>query len=163
VDEEHRRSARLEFVGAEIVRFEIHRDDTFDKSPELVWRRAQFLVVGFDRPAFECFGRELGVRVEHFLDPAVVAEHSRSAHDLAHLFPMANRTLQCDAAAHAVPDEIRAWDVEVIEQCSHIVGEVFIAEIAIDVSRAPVALHFDGNHVPRLGKFADPLDPVEGV
>jgi hypothetical protein len=27
------------------------------------------------------------------------------------------------------------------EQCCHIVGQVFIAEIALDVSRAPVALH----------------------
>jgi len=38
---------------------------------------------------------------------------------------MANRTLHRIAAAHAVTDEVRAWDFEVIEQRSHIVGEVF--------------------------------------
>jgi hypothetical protein len=44
-----------------------------------------------------------------------------------------------------------------------LIGEVFIAEITFDVSCAPVTLHFDGNHFPRLGKFADPVDPVEVV
>jgi len=40
---------------------------------------------------------------------------------------------------------------EMIEQRGHIVGEVFIAEIAFDVGRAPVGLHFDGNDSPRFG------------
>ena len=49
-----------------------------------------------------------------------------------------------------------------IEQRRHIVGEVCRADIAVDVGRAPVALHFDGNHFPRFGKFADPPGPVVG-
>jgi hypothetical protein len=53
-------------------------------------------------------------------------------------------------------------DLEVIEQRRHIVGEVFAADVAFDVGRAPVALHFDGNHFPRFGKFADPPGPVVG-
>ncbi len=64
---------------------------------------------------------------------------------------MADRTLHRDAAAHAVTDEVRAGDLEVIEQRGHIVGEVFKTEIAINVSRAPVALHLDGDHLPRFG------------
>jgi hypothetical protein len=48
VDEKHRRSAGLELVGTEIVRFQIHRDDALDKTREFVWRRAQFLVFGFE-------------------------------------------------------------------------------------------------------------------
>ena len=51
-------------------------------------------------------------------------------------------------------------DLQKIEQRGHIVGEVFVAEVAFDVGRAPVALHFDGNHFPRFGEFADPPGPV---
>ena len=139
--------------------FKCHRDDALDEIREFVWRRAQCLVFGFDGRAFECFRRELRERVECFLHQAVVAEHGRNADDLSHFFRMADRTLHRDAAAHAVTDEVRAWDLEIIEHRSHIVGEVFIAEIAIDVGRAPVALHFDGNHFSRFGKFADPVPP----
>jgi hypothetical protein len=49
-----------------------------------------------------------------------------------------------------------------IEQRRHIVGEVFLADVAFDVRRAPVALHFDGDHLPRLGEFGDPAGPVVG-
>jgi hypothetical protein len=73
---------------------------------------------------------------------------------------MADRALHRDAAAHAVAVEVRAWDFEVVEQRRHIVGEIFIAEIASDVGRATVALQFDGNDFPGLGKFADPPDPL---
>ena len=65
-----------------------------------------------------------------------------------------------DAAAKAVTDDVRAWDLEVIEHPGHIVGEVFIGKIAFDVGCTPVALHFDGDHFPRFGKFADPIIPV---
>jgi hypothetical protein len=68
--------------------------------------------------------------------------------------------LHCDTAAQAVTNEVRAGDFEVIEQRSHIVGDVFVTEFAIDVGGSPVPLHFDGNHFPRLGKFTDPLGPV---
>jgi hypothetical protein len=43
--------------------------------------------------------------------------------------------------AHAVTDQVRARDLEMIEQRGHIVGKVLEAEIALDVGRAPVALH----------------------
>ena len=86
-----------------------------------------------------------------------LAERGRNADDLTHFFRMADRTLHRHAAAQAVTDDVRAWDLEIIEQRGHIVGEVFIADIAFDVGRAPVALHFDGDHFPRFGKFADPV------
>src|SRR5215471_21523307 len=73
---------------------------------------------------------------------------------------MADRTLDSDAAAKAVTDDVRAWDFEVIEQPRHIVGEVFISKIAVDVGGTPVTLHFDGNHFPRFGELADPIIPV---
>lgn len=65
-------------------------------------------------------------------------------------------------SGHAVTDEVRAWDSKVIEQRRHIVGEVFGDDFAIDVGRAPMALHFDGNHASRFGKLADPPGPVVG-
>jgi hypothetical protein len=58
------------------------------------------------------------VCVEHFLSPAVVAEHSRNANDLPHPFRMVERLLQCDAA-HAVADQIHAWNFVVIEDLHH--------------------------------------------
>src|SRR6185369_4829570 len=64
------------------------------------------------------------------------------------------------AAAQAVTHDVRAWDLEIIEQPCHIVGEVLEREIALDVGSTPVTLHFDGNHFPRFGKFADPHTPV---
>src|SRR5437868_7788320 len=48
--------------------------------------------------------------------------------------------------AHAVTDEVRAGDFEVIEQRSHIVGEVLVSEISFDFGRAPVDLHFVCKH-----------------
>ncbi len=49
-----------------------------------------------------------------------------------------------------------------IEQRRHIVGEVFVGDVAWDVRRAPMALQFDGNHFPRFGELADPPSPVVG-
>ena len=106
------------------------RDDVLDEIREFVRRRAQFLVLGFDGRAFERFRSEVRECVERFLDPAVVAEHGRNADDLAHFFRMADRTLHRDAAAQAVADDVRAWDLEIIEQRGHIVGEVFGANRA---------------------------------
>ena len=108
VDEEHRRFGGLELVGAEVVRFRSRRDDVLDEIREVVRRRAQFLVLGFDGRAFEGFRREFRESVGRFLDPAVAAERGRNADDLAHFFRMADRTLHRDAAAHAVADEVRA-------------------------------------------------------
>ena len=66
-----------------------------------------------------------------FFDPAVVAEHCRNADDLAHLVRMADRAIQSHAAAQAVTDDVRAWDLEIVEQRGHIVGEVFVAEYRV--------------------------------
>src|SRR5215204_6926184 len=73
---------------------------------------------------------------------------------------MPDRTLYRDAAAQAVTDDIRAWDLEIIEQPGHIIGKVFISNIAFDVGRTPVTLHFDGDHFPRFGELVDPHTPV---
>ena len=97
-----------------------------------------------------------------FLDHAVAAERGRNDDHLPHLVRMADRTLHRHAAAHAVADEVRLGDLEVIEQRRHIVGKVLAADVAFDVRRAAVALHFDGDHFPRFGKLADPPGPVVG-
>ena len=52
------------------------------------------------------------------------------------------------------------WDLEIVEQPGHIVGEVFVSNIAFDVGRPPVALHLDGDNFPRFGEFVDPIVPV---
>src|SRR5205807_1454361 len=72
------------------------------------------------------------------------------------------RTLHRYGAAHAVADEIRPRDIELLEQRRHIVGEVFVGDVAFAVRRAPVALHFDGNHFPRSGELVDPAGPIVG-
>ena len=71
-------------------------------------------------------------------------------------------TLHRHAAAHAVADEVRLRDLEVIKQRGHIVGKILAADVAFDVRRAAMALHFDGNHFSRFGKLADPAVPVVG-
>ena len=73
---------------------------------------------------------------------------------------MPDRTLHCRAAAEAVTDDVRTRDLEMIEQRGNIVGKIFSRNIAIDVGRSPVALHFDGNHFPRFGKLVDPIIPA---
>src|SRR6266508_1071166 len=117
------------------------------------------------------FGKSSGVglsflystsMVEPFLGHAVAAERGRNDDHLPHLVRMADRARHRHAAAHAVADEVRFGDLEMIEQRRHIVGEVFLADVAFDVRRAPVALHFDGDHLPRLGEFGDPAGPVVG-
>jgi len=39
---------------------------------------------------------------------------------------------------------------------------IFVTEIAFDAGRARVALHFDRNHFPRFGKFADTPGSIVG-
>jgi hypothetical protein len=131
-----------------------------DEVREFVRFRTQFLILGFDGRSFEGFRREFGECVSTFLDPAVATDHGRNADNLSRLFRMADRTLHRDSAAEAVTDDIRPWDLEIIEQLGHIVGKVFERQIAFDVGRTPVTLHFDGDHFPRFGKFAGPIIPV---
>jgi len=53
---------------------------------------------------------------------------------------MADRTLHRHGSAHAVADKVRSRDLEIIEQCGHVVGEVFVGDISWDVRRAAVTL-----------------------
>ena len=69
---------------------------------------------------------------------------------------MANRELQRDDAAHAVADDVRLFDLQEIEQRGDVVGEVRVAEVALDVGRATVALHLDCYHLARLRELTDP-------
>src|ERR1700758_3375551 len=73
---------------------------------------------------------------------------------------MADRTLHRDPAAQAVTDDVRVWYLQIIEQPGHIVGEIFVSNIAVDVGGTPMALHFHGDYSPRFGKFIDPIIPV---
>src|SRR5712691_1485906 len=149
-------------IGAEVVPFRSRGEDPLDEIRKVVRSRAQLLVLGFDGRAFEGVRREFRERVARFLDHAVTAEPGRNDDHLSHFVRMADRTLHCHGAAHAVTDEVRAWDLEVIEQRRHIVGEVFVGDVAWDVRRAPMALQFDGNHFPRFGELADPPSPIVG-
>ena len=132
------------------------------KLRKVVRRRAQLLVLGFNGRAFEDVRREFRDSFERFLDHAVAAERGRNDDRLSHFVRMADRTLHRHASAHAVADEVRSRDLEMIEQRGHVVGEVFVGDIAWDVRRAAVTLHFDGNDFPRFGELADPPGPVVG-
>ena len=68
---------------------------------------------------------------------------------------MSDRTLHCRAAAKAITEDVCLGNFEIIEQRGNIVGEVFRTDIALDVGRAPVTLHFNGDHFARLRKFLD--------
>jgi len=163
VDEEHRRRAGLQLVGADVVPFRRRGEEPLDELRKVVRSRAQLLVLGFNGRAIEGVHCEFRERVEPFLDHALTAEPGRNDDHLSHFVRMADRTLHCHGAAHAVTDEVRAWDFEVIEQRRHIVGEIFVGDVACDVRRAPMALHFDGNHFPRFGELADPPGPRRSV
>jgi hypothetical protein len=71
-----------------------------------------------------------------------------------------DRALDSDTAAQAVTDDVRARNLEVIQQPGNIVCEVFICKIAFDVGRSPVALHFDGDHFSRFGEFPSEISPL---
>jgi hypothetical protein len=43
---------------------------------------------------------------------------------------MAARALQRYAPAQAVADKVRSRDLEVVQQCSYVVGEIFVAAAA---------------------------------
>ena len=58
---------------------------------------------------------------------------------------MADGDLHRDAAAHAVTEQIGPRNLEVVEHRGNVVGEVCVTEVAVDVGRASVALHFDGD------------------
>src|SRR5438105_1084701 len=162
VDEKHRRLGGLKLVGAEVVPFRSRGEDPLDEIRKVVWSRAQLLVLGFDGRAFEGVRREFRESVERFLYHTVTAERGRNDDRLSHFVRMADRTLHRHGAAHAIADEVRPRDLELLEQRRHIVGEVFVGDVAWDVRRASVALHFDGNHFPRFGELADPPGPVVG-
>lgn len=162
VDEEHGRGGGLQLVGVEVLPFGSHGERTLDELRKLVRRRAQLLELGFDGRAFEIIRRDLRDALRRFLDHAVQAERGRNDDDPPHLVGMADRTPHRHASAHAVAEEVRLRDLEVIKQRDHIVGKILAADVAVDVRRAAVALHFDGDRFPRLGQFADPPVPVVG-
>ena len=103
-----------------------------------------------------------GERVERFLDPTIVAEHSRNADHFPDLLRMPDRHLQGNATAHAVPQQVRSWDFQVVEQGSDVIGEVFMTEVAIDIDGAAMALQLDGDHLPALGQLWEQVGPVVG-
>ena len=73
---------------------------------------------------------------------------------------MADRTLHRGSRSQAVTHDVRARDLEIVEQPGNIVRQVFRGYIAFDVGRTPVALHFDGDHFPCFRKLIDPILPV---
>jgi hypothetical protein len=110
----------------------------------------------------ESVRREFRDSFDRFRDHGVTAERGRSDDCPSHLLRMADRTLHRHGSAHAVADKVRSRGPELIERCGHVVGGVFAGDISWDVRRAAVTLHFDGNHFPCFGEFADPPGPVMG-
>src|SRR5207302_8670454 len=131
VDEEHRRRGGLELVSAEVVPTRSRGKEPLDEIRKVVRSRAQLLVFDFDGGAFEGIRREFREHVERFLDHAVTAKRGRYDDHLSYFVRMADRTVHRHAAAHAIADEVRPRDLEVIEQRRHIVGKVLAADVAL--------------------------------
>src|SRR5689334_14194350 len=60
-------------------------------------------------------------------------------------------------------DGIRDGTVTGVQTCAlpicNVVREVFVSHIALDISRATMALHFHGDHFPRFGKLPREIAP----
>ncbi len=79
------------------------------------------------------FRREILYRIGPFFDHSVATERGRQDDDFPHLVRVANRTLHRHGTAHAIAHKVRSRDLEKLEQCGHVVGEVFVGEISWDV------------------------------
>ena len=60
--------------------------------------------------------------------------------------------MEPNRAAHAVSDEVRARDVECLEQFRRIPGHILVRQRPNDVARVTVALHLYRHHLEVVGK-----------
>ena len=73
---------------------------------------------------------------------------------------MADGRQHGDAAAEAVPNEVGRGNLEIVEQCRDIVGQIFVAEIALDVGDSSMPLHLHGDDLPGFRELGNHLRPV---
>ena len=63
---------------------------------------------------------------------------------------MAYAELERDPGAHAVADHVGLLEPELPDQARHVVGHLLVGDLAVDVARAPVALHLGHDHLSVL-------------
>src|SRR5690606_7216 len=98
--------------------------------------------------------------IESAVNPAAAPQRSRNNNGLSHLLRVSYRELYRRAAAEAVTDDVRAFDLQMIEQRGSIVGKILKRNVAVDVGRPAVSLHLDGDNFVRLGKLIDKVFPL---
>src|SRR5439155_20886001 len=76
----------------------------------------------------------------------------RNLHDVAHHVEVPDDGLQRHAAVERIAHDVGGCETQVLDQGGDVVGHQRDAQGAIDVSRAPVALQVDGDHLAALGE-----------
>ena len=74
-------------------------------------------------------------------------------HQLVHYFRMTNGDLQSGRAAIAETHDVCFVDLELLEQCRHVVGVLLKTQRPVDVRSVPVRLQLDGDDAMRFGEF----------
>jgi hypothetical protein len=63
-----------------------------------------------------------------------------------------DRELQGDAGSHAVAEDVRAFDLELSQERRGVLGHLRVAQGAVDIGRAPVALLLNRDDLASLGE-----------
>jgi len=123
-----------------------------DQLREVVGVRRRPQVRRLDRRPGEQLGCDRGEHLERHRVHAVAGVRGRGDDELAHHRRLADRQLQGDPAAHAVADDVRVVDPEVLEHRGGVVRHLLVGDRAIGVGRMPMSLLVDGDHLPRRGQ-----------
>src|SRR6266487_1124955 len=73
-------------------------------------------------------------------------------HKLAHQIRVLDSDLQGDAGSHAIAEDVGIFDSDMMQQSGRVLRHLLDGQRAINVSRAPMGLLFDGDDLPGLGK-----------
>jgi hypothetical protein len=122
------------------------------KHRPIVWIRGELAVVRLDWGTRECFGREGGLQARQYLGVDAFLLIADRAHQLAHEFRAPGGELPRGGGPHAEAEGVSAVDFDVAEEDGGIVGQLLVAQWAVDVGGAPVSLLVDRDDLASLGQ-----------
>src|SRR4026208_1541290 len=97
-------------------------------------------ILGLRRRSFEKLGGEGSDILPELRVDALPIEGGRSNHQFAHQLWVPDGDLLGGVTAHAVPEDIRLFDAEILQQRGNVIGKLRIGERTIDVSGTSMAL-----------------------